>query len=480
MAHPTMKSLKTQSLLYFLPSVFNWTLPLVMLPITTLILNPDDFGKYALVTAVTTFGTALASLASGYIIFNNYSAIDHKNRQWMISTMLVVGMIILLVFASIVGMLSLLSVILTELLPQERSLYLGISLLSIIFSFPWTALSNNIITLEQNAEIFSKVTIVLTLLHALILIFLLLVARFKTMSLFLADAITNFFYCVISLVLLKSLLRPDISKHWLKKILIDGFVMTIPNLVASVQSYIERVFISKYAGMDQLGIYMHSKRYVTILGPAMKSVGRSVWPQTLQYARENNRTFPITMQTWNLLYSIITIAGIAFITFGKEFIALLTHNKFTSAYMLAVLWFIHLLCQNMQQPQLGILYGRGHGKLYSNMHLAALCLSMMGIILTVPHIGPIGVFVSFMIQELFFRFSITLFCWKKYAQPSFDYWAWLGLFWLSITFTLCTHFNNITGARFGIGGLSMALYCLVARRHLNQILKLFPARKSKV
>src|SRR4051812_12981529 len=58
--------------LYFLPSVFSAGLSFLMLPLVTRVVGPAEYGVFALVSAYTAFGSALATLGGNYIISHRF------------------------------------------------------------------------------------------------------------------------------------------------------------------------------------------------------------------------------------------------------------------------------------------------------------------------------------------------------------------------------------------------------------------------
>lgn len=88
--------------------------------------------------------------------------------------------------------------------------------------------------------------------------------------------------------------------------------------------------------MAFLGIKHEFKLEVKGFSWAVKTDARTVWPITLEEAKEPQGDFSLTKKAWNIAYLGITATGILFATFGRDFMGILTHEKFSDASSLVV------------------------------------------------------------------------------------------------------------------------------------------------
>jgi O-antigen/teichoic acid export membrane protein len=96
----------------------------------------------------------------------------------------------------------------------------------------------------------------------------------------------------------------------------------------------------------------------------------------------------------------------------------------------------------MQIPQVGVLYAKGHGRVYSTFHLISLCVGISSILYLVPRIGTYGAFLAFVLQELVFRFAINIYCKKKCSIAFFDKRVLVGVLFILFSFLAFRKIDN--------------------------------------
>ena len=68
-----------------------------------------------------------------------------------------------------------------------------------------------------------------------------------------------------------------------------------------------------------------------------------------------------TRLAWPPAHLALALGGVFMATLGRDAIALLTHNKFTPAYVFAALWTVLVLLENAAKPAVAIVYAQGLG-----------------------------------------------------------------------------------------------------------------------
>ena len=458
-------TLKKQSFLYFLPTVFNWVVPLVMLPITTYKLDPKDYGRYGIVSAVSAIGATFAALSSNYLLANRYSELDIPGRRSLITSILQVGTGVLILYGAVALFVSSKWATITG-----GTLFLSISLGSALLMFPWTV-ANIVISLDRRADYFAKVTIAQTALNALTMSILLYGLRIGGISLLLTEFTTSTFCCLGAVYYLRNYLQLEADFQHIRLVIVDGLKIVWPNVVGNLQVYLERSMIVSVGGNSILGIYEHSKQYKTMLLAAVSSVARGIWPHSLEEARTAEMRFKNTTRAWNLLYLLMAGSGMFMACFGPFMLKILTHNKFAAAYSLATLWFVQLILICMQKPQIATIYARGHGAVYSVANLVCIAISSVIIWKTVPILGPWGAFLGLITQEIIFRFTLYVYCWRKYRLSFKDHEAWAGIAFILMTFAVMNLIPVKLEFRYALAFLMYVFLFLFYRESVEVILR---------
>lgn len=457
--------------LFLLPSVFQAVISFAVLPITTYLLGPEEYGLFALMSSITAIVSVIATMGIGYAVAADYQIIDELGKKRMIASIFAVSFLISIATSAII-------LFLWPLFANQWSLFKFIPFSAVILSFVSMVLSNpwvlaiEIITLEGKAHLFAVVIIIQSLISAVAVTVSLFVFNMGVLSLFVASLSGAAVVFCGSIVALRPYLKGIISFGWIKKILKLGIATVPANIMESIYTFIERSILSLSGGLAQLGLYTHSQQYRTMAMMALKAATRTVWPITLMEAREEQIFFPKTKQTWDVVYVGVTFLGLLFATFGRDIIALLTHGKFADAYIFVALWMIYLLVQNAGKPHTGIIWAYNKGIVCSWMQVAAILISIISLILLVPVLGAYGALIALFIQMIIFRVCIQIYV-RKFRQgvPFQDWWIIFGSFLILLTMFLSFYFQMTHLGNFILLLIMCCIAAFSARKILCNILR---------
>lgn len=454
--------------LFLLPSVIQTFISLLMLPIITYVLGPEEFGIFALFTSLTGLGTVIASMGGGYLAAAHFQILEHSEKKRMVTTMVTAGFCIAILFSLLIMAFWPVLSARFDFFAAVPYIALLISLLGMILSIPWV-FSIDIITLEGRAALFAATIITQSLITACATIVSLYIFKLGLLSLFIGSAAGA---CIAFIGAVRALyphFNFIFSKMWFKKFISLG-IKTLPaNFLESFHVLIERSILSARVGLSQLGLYTHSQQYKTMMMMAIKAGARTVWPITLSEAREAAATFSLTKKAWDLAYMGITAGGVLFATFGREIIGILTNGKFIDAHLFVVFWMIFLLIQNAGKPHTGILWASEKGAVYAGMQFASTLFGIAMLILLVPLFGAWGAIAAAFLQMSIFRLLIQWRVSKQHAVPFQEQWVIGGSAIILITWLISWYF------RFGILEnilLLIAMYaviCAFGRHRLREL-----------
>ena len=201
-------------------------------------------------------------------------------------------------------------------------------------------------------------------------------------------------------------------------------ILTVASLLEVVQVAVERNVMAVYLGMAQVGIYSHSQQYRNLLATGVKAVARTVWPTSLDEARvESGLLFRKTHLVWNVTYLAIVLFGLCFAIFGDKVISLLTHDKFTDAYVLVAVWAAYLLVQNSGKAQTAMLYAHGRGKAIARISSMSTLLGIVVAIAGIPVFGVFGAAGAVILQQIVLRIGLQVYVRKYWAVHTDDWWV---------------------------------------------------------
>lgn len=410
--------------LFVLPPLLQGGVGFLLLPVTTYILGPADYGAYALVTSVTALGGPLANLGSGYLLAAHYLELEPAEQRRLISTLLALGLGLLALFVSGLALLwpHLATWLDLTAIPLSA---IALALLTMVLSFPWL-IAIEVITLERQADRYALVVISQTLVGAIALILSLYVWRLGLLSLFVSGTVGAAVSCLGSLWVLQPRLGWQLSHRWIRESWCLGIVTTPTNLLENFYNTVERSSLSAVVGLDALGLYTHSQQYRSLVAMPVKAIGRTVWSTTLNEAKQTELKFAQTRIAWDMAFLLITAVGLIFAIFGPELIGLLTYGKFAAAAPLTALWMVYLLTQNTGRPQVGLLFAH-RGVVYSKLHLGSVVLSILLVPLLAHWLGSLGAFLALYLQQVLLRLGIQWYVNRHYQTAFQDQLALLGI-----------------------------------------------------
>ncbi len=402
-------------ILFLLPTVGRGALSFLLLPITTFYLDPADFGFYALVTSITGISAAIACSGSAYALASNFQTASLEEKKSLVSTVLaaslVIGLLLSILFLigwELFGVSSIEGIALSPAL-----IWLGIALM--ILPIPWTY-GVQVSTLDGQTKAYAIIQFGEAVVSGVVTILMLFFSREKQLALFVGGTAGAAFTVLGTLWILKPYLRGRLNAKWLSEIAGVGIASLLSTMAEKIQTVVERAVVSKYVGIDQLGIYSHSQQYRTLVSAGAKSVSYSVWPISLDEARDEAGTFPRTTKAWELTALFVTIAGVLFSTLGEHVIGVLTHGKFSSAYILAALWMAYILIQNTGRVQLAYLYVRRLGTVNQHAITFSIALSVALLFFLAPEFGLNGILLAVFAQAIIYRFLLTKITHAKHSS----------------------------------------------------------------
>lgn len=447
--------------LYFLPSVFSAALSFFLLPFVTRVAGPREYGIFALVSAYTGFGSALATMGGNYIISHRFLGATTDEQRDVVST------VALLAFTT-VTLYGLLLLALASVLPGTHDVStwgLALAVGAMIIGQPWLG-ALDIVTIRGEAGTFAGVSIGQGIVSSAALLVGLYTLHLGLTAFFLSQLAGALVSVVGAVVALRGLFRWRVDRGVLRELRALGFTSAIGNVAETIQTAVERTTLSLRSGVTQLGIYSHSQSYRTFASTPIGAISKSIWPVTLAEAADPASEFARTREAWNVGYIGLTAAGIGLATVGDLVIGALTHGKFTEAYRLATFWMIFLLMQNSGKPQTGILFRLGGGRTYARSVVRSTFVGMAFLVVLVPFFGIWGAVAAASIQQLFLRANIQIAARAIRRVPFQDGWALFGILYILAVALVRRYFGGTPQANVTILAIAVALLLVLARKSL--------------
>lgn len=453
--------------LFLLPSIFQGAVSLATLPVATYILDPADYGIYALAISFTAFGTALATFGSSAVLAAHFPVVDFHEKARLISTLLSIGILLFLVFALLFVLVWESVIPLWSTFEQVPRTAVYLALLAAGLSFPWVV-AVDVVSLEGKAGVFATTVIGQSLMSALALIVSLYLFDLGLLSLFVSSLVSSVACLVGATLFLRRYLCRKPTGTWVRAVVRVGIPMTLSHVLETVHTLVERTLLSTYSGYTQVGVFTHSQQYRGIAGTGVKAVARTVWPRSLEEARAGE-DFTKTGVAWDVVYVGLTALGIFFATLGQDFISLLSHDKFTSAHVLASLWMVFLLVQNAGKPHNAFLFASGKGHEVAKLLNFAIIFGIVLLVVLVPKFGVYGAVVAAFALYTSFRIGVQVLV-RKAGLPNQDRWVLVGISLILTVLSAKLVLQPEVVGRVTLMALGLMILVLMSRKRIEMAL----------
>ena len=410
-------------LVYALSSGASALIAVITVMFSTRILNPVDYGLFAVGIAVPSVAAGVAAAGSGYGLQVHLPTASGQDRVDLVSTALcMVGGISLLLSAVMAVIVLLLPLPIMGLDYTEIALVI----LAAMLGSPWLV-ATEVLTLEGRAGMFSAITIGNSFLSSAATLTALFHYGLGGFSLFIGPFVGAAFVCLGSFAVLHGRLGWPRTSRWFLEMAHSFWPRALANLFEHGQMVVERWLLASFADLRSVGIFNHAQQYRTYTMQGVNAVSRGTWPGYLEEARENPPRFRLADETWRLVHIGVFLLGLVFAFFGGEILEILTNGKFVAAHPYATLLLLVLLVQASGKSQMTLLIARNHGHLYANLTTASIAVHVIGMAVLVPFVGMAGLLASIFLQVVFLRAGVYWAAGRIARVPFSDEWVAVGI-----------------------------------------------------
>lgn len=447
---------------FLAPSILQAGVAFATLPLATLILGPHDYGAFAVVAAVTGLASSLACLGSSYLLAQVFSGGRPSEVRQLISQQTVISVVLASLLAAILAFSWGVITKYFDNLSMVPNAGFMLSVMSIVPATIW-AIALDVMTLDGRAKAFAQIVIGQSLLSAAVLLLSLFVANLGVMSLFVSGFIGTTSLGLGGLLSMRRYFeRPNFTREGFK-VFKSALSLTSANLIEVAYQPVERNLLAVHSGLASLGLYTHAQQYRTIVAAATKALSRSVWPTTLEEARQPDLAFPQTNLYWRRTYFCLGIVGLGFATLGDAFIGFLTHGKFVGAGAFAAMSIAYLLIQNSGRPHTGLMYARGDVGPFARFSILSSIAGLLCAVIAIPLLGVWGAILAGFLQQIVMRVAIHWYC-VRISRLSFqEELTVIGLAMIAVVVIASESFSLTLPARFGIFLACIALLVIAYR-----------------
>jgi O-antigen/teichoic acid export membrane protein len=395
-------------LLYLTPNLTGSLISFLMLPLTTARLDAVDFGQVALYLSISSVISAIA--APGFSMFwaSRFPVLKAEARRELVSSMMLLGsgflffgfglLAVFWTFVSprlnIYDQLSRTTLILIAIIATGNALWLQIQ---------------DILVLEGRSHSYAFILVASSVLGSGSTLIMLYMFSTGYVSLLVGAAVNSVVLSASGVFQIRSFLSLNFSKEVLRAGM-RYCLFTLPaNAFEQLGILIERNMLSLLLSVSSLGILVHSQSYRTILASAVKALARTIWPRSLEEAREPNSDFLCTRAAWTPIFVGLGVLSVLSTLVGKEGISIITHGKFENAACYVTAWFLYLVVQSTGKESVATIVSKGSLIRLNYLNLACSAIYIFSLYPAISIAGTPGVIAATIFQQLLYRLGLSLF-----------------------------------------------------------------------
>ncbi|ODS23495.1 hypothetical protein AB835_08660 [Candidatus Endobugula sertula] len=348
--------------LYLLPSVSRSIISILLLvPIITYYLEPEDIGLFALITAIVLPVKALASSGAQWVIGGNYHQIGIEQRGVMLFNILLFEVVLRTIFIGLyIVIIEPVMGLFFEGETAHYKDYFLVALLATWFNLLWSTVSFLMIV-QRDALSYMVVSVIQIIIQAIVTIFCLAYMGWGVESLFFAYLIVNFVSLLCEIYYVYNYLSVKISKRWVGEITKNGFRSIPGGFAEMVSNMVDKLAIQYWVNIGTLGFYSHSQQYQSIFKMFATSFKNTVSPISLEIysKKQDEKKFTNILSLW---YGCLCLVGVFVALFSDDVISILTHGKFVESAPFVLVWYLLIYSISFGIPYTQYLIANKHSR----------------------------------------------------------------------------------------------------------------------
>lgn len=407
---------KKQLAFYALPVVVQGLLPLLTLPLTTLILRPRDYGIFGLVNVYTSGFGLVASFGSGFQLATTRMGTPYSHS--LIKAVALLSFALSVAFAAggyLLWWLTRQYHILPGSIGHEE---IFVALLGMMLSTPWLV-ARPLTVLQLRSRLYAVVSTARIIISSAVILIALFAFHQGRFSLFLGMLALGFVDFAGSFLVLKPSLSAQIDRKLLWSVARKGAAITGGSISNMFFPIIERSMLAGAAGTAVLGLYVHAQSYQRLLTNLTDPLRQSAWPQLLAASR-GDVPYARSVGFFSLMYAFLIFSGLVFALVGRMLIDLLTHGRFDGAAPFASIMIAILLLILLARPQYAVISAAGDARAatFSTWISTGTAAGLM--VVAVPLWGPLGLLGTLAVRYLILAVCFHFFARLHKATPMMD------------------------------------------------------------
>lgn len=462
---------------YFASSIMMMAITFATFPLATLVLEPADYGAFALASAFVAVVAASSGASFNFSLSTHLPEASAKDRIALVSTAAGIAIIAAMLSGALaIGALAAISawIDVFSVLPRYGFILLVIAG---VLAAPWQV-AENVLVMDGRAKAFSVGVVTQAACRAAGLLIALFVFGLGALSLFVGSLAGSVLAFAAAALVLRRDLRWRPSQRWLRIMLAGSLTHAGQGLAEVLRAALQNSLIASTVGLITLGLFAHGRQYQTYTTKMYKAVMVALWPVNLAEARDPAGDFVETIKVWRVTQCLVVLIGLFFATLGKEFIGFLSHGKFDAAFVFAALLVAGLLIQTGARPQISLLIANGRSNSHNNVRTTSSVIGILLLVALIPDFRMAGVMVALFAQWTITWIGSYIFGRRIRVVPFSDHLIVLGLVLIGGALAVKVVLAPGLAVSVGLFAVAAAPALIFTRRELSQVARRILGRFS--
>lgn len=410
-----LRRLSSQTIIYGVGDAVTRIAGLILLPIYTRILAPEDYGRLALALLVSTITSLVLEFGLRSAFFRFYFQNEEAGvRRRLVGTALIY---LLAASAAILTPLVLFADSLAAPLFKDDALLplIQVALLGTFFDLG-SVVPFAIFRAEQRAAQYAGLSLLRFLINTTLNIVAVVALGWGVMGVVYANLLTSALFFVVCVLLTVRSIEWTVDLALLKRLLAFGVPLVPAYLAGWALTFSDRFFLERYADLKQVGIYAIGYSIASVLNMVMGWFNTAWLPYGYSVAgQEDAKTFYARMLTYAL--TLFTLIALVLSIFAGEVLRLLATPSYYGAASVVPLVALGYLFYQMNYMIAFGLDLTGKTSYYAPIVGAAAAVNLALNFLLIPPFGMMGAAVSTALSYMVLPVTAYLIVRRLYPVP---------------------------------------------------------------
>lgn len=319
------------SAIYGLSGAIGTLLSVLLVPVYTRVLSPEEYGIVSLVVVVSSIANIVAGMGMGSALFWAYYKASEEEKASVIGTTFWLSNVFALITALL---LALTSPNISYLIIGDTTLATIIRIVSLVVAFQ-ASLSFPLafLRIHKHPLKYVSITLLKSFIAVLAIIFLVVYMKMGVLGVFVGHVVGAVVGLIVSYLYVRDRIKFSFDKAWAKQILAFGIPMMPSGLAMWILNSSDRYFLNYLDGPAAVGIYAVGYKVGMIIALAVSAFQIAFGPLVFSAyeEKEDPRRFYIHIVKYMFLILVTLAFGVAL--FGKEAVKYVVGPQFQDAYI---------------------------------------------------------------------------------------------------------------------------------------------------